>query len=391
MAGAVGRHGYGAVHSRRLAELAGVSKTTLYGHFEGVEGCFVALLDELFERAAERVAEASEWGAGPGGRMQAGLESLASIVEANPAGAHLVLVDSLGLGSAGTGWRDRAERRLEKLVSEIFRSEGVPISGLSARVIVGGAWHCGFRALRDGRPEDVRRQVPVLAAWALSHCNGGTEQEVAISLRTAEPSEELGWQKPPSSAAARIDLTQRERIVRAVAQLVAEQGHGELSIPKISARAGTSNATYYENFRSKDEALEIALDALTERALRTFVAAFEAQRNWASGVAGAVGSLCHHIATEPIFAQLAFFELPASGQMGLARFEAMLDAFVAALEPKAAGARSPQGPGRVLGDAIAGGTWEAIRHELAQDRRESLPELAPRLAAAALAPFETDG
>jgi len=45
----------------------------------------------------------------------------------------------------------------------------------------------------------------------------------------------------------------------------------------------------------------------------------------------------------------------------------------------------------VLGDAIAGGVWEAIRHELAHDRRESLPGLAPRLAAAALAPFETDG
>lgn len=102
MAVAVHRHGYEEVGSSRLAELAVVSKSTLYRHFEGVEGCFVALLDGLVEQAAERIAEASKRGEGLEGRMRAGLESLASIVGANPAYAHLVLVDSLALGAPGT-------------------------------------------------------------------------------------------------------------------------------------------------------------------------------------------------------------------------------------------------------------------------------------------------
>ena len=37
--------------------------------------------------------------------------------------------------------------------------------------------------------------------------------------------------------------------------------------------------------------------------------------------------------------------------------------------------------------AITGGTWAVIQHEIAEGRREQLPQLAPEVVEFALAPF----
>ena len=37
--------------------------------------------------------------------------------------------------------------------------------------------------------------------------------------------------------------------------------------------------------------------------------------------------------------------------------------------------------------AITGGTWAVIQHEIAEGRREQLPELAPEVVEFVLAPF----
>ena len=60
--------------------------------------------------------------------------------------------------------------------------------------------------------------------------------------------------EPPDSRRSRDELSQRERIVRAAARVVVARGYEKLSIPTISAEAGTSHQTFYEHFRSKRDA-----------------------------------------------------------------------------------------------------------------------------------------
>ena len=59
------------------------------------------------------------------------------------------------------------------------------------------------------------------------------------------------WDERPDSIANRLTLSQRERIVRAAAMVVAEKGYEKLSIPAIASGAGVSNQTFYEHFQQR--------------------------------------------------------------------------------------------------------------------------------------------
>jgi hypothetical protein len=57
-----------------------------------------------------------------------------------------------------------------------------------------------------------------------------------------------------------------------------------------------------------------------------------------------------------------------------------IGAFTAFLDPGAFGATTPRHPPRVVTNAISGGAWAVIQHEIADGHRAALPHLAPELA-----------
>lgn len=387
MVEAVRRHGYAETTITELVALAGVSKSAFYESFESKEACFVATFEEIVEQASERIGAAYRSRQGLRERLGAGLEAFVEIIASEPTAARLVLVDSLALGAAGVGCREQAAERFETMLAQSFAQEPQrgALSELQLRAIVAGIRRVAYRCLRDGELERLREGVPSLAEWALGYPGGAAD--VAVPSAPAAEVEGPGWEEPPSSPRARAELSQRERIMRAAAQLAAEGGYGSLGIPAISARAGTSNETLYGEFGSKQEAFLAAEAALSERALGVGAAAFATRESWAEGVACGLGALLAHIATEPIYARLAFFELPASGPDGLEHSDRTTEAFIAFLRPEAFGASTPRQVPEVVAEAIGGAIWAAIQHELAGGQAEALPELAPQLAAIALAPF----
>ena len=81
MVEAVARHGYAATTVHELTALAGVTKKTLYRHFEDKQDCFLATYDLVVRDGVQRIsaayrsAEAAGGGAASGGQRdwQAGL------------------------------------------------------------------------------------------------------------------------------------------------------------------------------------------------------------------------------------------------------------------------------------------------------------------------------
>ena len=55
MVEAVAQHGLPATTVRELVALAGVSSRAFYQHFELLEDCFLATVDQIVERASEQV------------------------------------------------------------------------------------------------------------------------------------------------------------------------------------------------------------------------------------------------------------------------------------------------------------------------------------------------
>jgi AcrR family transcriptional regulator len=397
---AVSRHGYAGVTLRELVGLAGVSKSTFYEHFESKQDCFLAGFDEIVNEAGAQIDDARDAGSSPPARLRAALAAAAELATAMPAAASLVLVDSLSLGTAGAERREAAAARVEGILRESFEEEPGrgAVSALTLRGIAGGLRRIAYRSLRSGRPELLAEHADELVEWAFGYQRAGTGHErvepsvaaapPAASATEAEDGDEQapGWDEPPSSPRSRRTLTQRERIVRAVARLAAEKGFASLSVPAISGAAGVSNQTFYQEFAGKQEAFLAAFDNLAELALRQAVPAFQAQREWPQAVAAAVGALLSFLAANPLFARLAFFELPAAGLVGLERAEAASERFTAFLQPEAV-PPGIQAPPQVVIEAIGGGMFTLIQHEVSHGRIEALPQLGPEIAGFALVPY----
>ena len=67
--------------------------------------------------------------------------------------------------------------------------------------------------------------------------------------------------------------SQRERMLQAIVELVAESGYAGTTVGGIAARAGVSRTTFYEQFATKEECFQAAYDAVVEQMVEAIVAA----------------------------------------------------------------------------------------------------------------------
>ena len=195
------------------------------------------------------------------------------------------------------------------------------------------------------------------------------------------------WREPANSDRSRAELSQRERIMRATAQVAVEKGYVGLSIAAISAAAGTSNQTFYEHFTSKQEAFLNSHEALVRKALERIATAVGSQDGWIAGTAAGIVALLGCFVRDPLLRTMAFVERPAAGVAGLESAETLLDLFTAFLRPEPLPAGVMRRPPEVVVEAIAGGLWAAVEGETTEGGVDSVAGLAADLLDVALVPF----
>lgn len=398
---AVARHGYGGTSVREVTVLAGVSKGAFYEHFANKQDCFLATFDVVVGETAREVTRAY---AAPGEfpeKMTHALSRFLELVVEQPAAASLAAVESLTLGTEGVVHREGGSEIFERLVAESFRmSPGErEVSESTICAIVNGVGGLVYRGLRGGRQAELPALVELLVDWGFSYRRADTEivsRAVAEAgrARPVDPdakdeSDGPGWDEPPNSPLSKVSLTQRERIVRAAAGVVVENGYGSLTIPAISGAAGTSNQTFYEYFETKHEAFLAAFEEIAAAALGHALTAFRSAGSGPEAIGAGLRGLTEYIAAHEMFARLAFFELPAAGPRALDRADATLDAVTAFLKPPLA----PEGiggpPPAAIREAIGTGIWAVIQREIAHGRGATLPELAPELTRIVMAPLQS--
>lgn len=398
MVEAVARHGFASTTVRELVALAGVSKSTFYEHFDSKEDCFLVTFDNVVAQFTEQVEVAYNGAGDMRTRLVAALGRLMDLVIERPEAAAFASVDSLTLGTAGIGHRERAWGAFEEMARQYFLATSEEeVSDLTVRAIIAGLSGVVYRRLRSGSVKDLPGLVEPLIDWALSYQGAESEairRAAAAAGRPApkraepeEGEETLGWEEPPDSPISRSVLSQRERIIRGAARVVVERGYESLSIPAISAAAGTSNQTFYENFSSKREAFIAAYEVASREALQVSYEAFEDAPGKPEAVGTALRTMTEYIAGNHIYARLAFCELPSAGPPALDRADETMDRLVSLLEP-GKGSKEPGGSAsRVALEATASGIWFAIQREIAHDRADSLPDKAPELAKIAMSPL----
>jgi len=171
---------------------------------------------------------------------------------------------------------------------------------------------------------------------------------------------------------------QRERILAATEELIAEKGAAKTTIEAIVKLAGVSSVTFYEHFRDKEECFLAAFDRAVEGLRTELREAVPVDWDREEQVRAGLAALLAAIDAEPARARLCFVEAQKDGPLMRARYDAALDAAAEELADP-------------LGQAIAGGLAWLLRERLELGGGGSVRELLPQMTDVVLAPQPTNG
>jgi AcrR family transcriptional regulator len=184
-----------------------------------------------------------------------------------------------------------------------------------------------------------------------------------------------------------VAQNQRERMLLATAELVAERGYQKTTIELIAKTARVALSTFYEQFSSKEECFLAAFDETMDAAAEVFAELLDPEREWAEQIAAGLEIALEMVVKEPVRAKLCIVEAQAAGGASLARYQAMLERLAPKLRegrihnPRAS--RLPDG----LEVAIVGGLAWLIHQRLVADRIDEVKGLLPEMLQVTLTPY----
>lgn len=181
---------------------------------------------------------------------------------------------------------------------------------------------------------------------------------------------------------ALVAQVQRERLLEAMTEVVAELGYQEVTVAKVLARARISKITFYDLFDNKEqcflaayeEALAQAFERI-ERACDAEAAAPPEQR-----LEAASDALLDFLAEEPHVARLCVVEILAAGPAGRERRAVTMDRFALMMERLLSEIRPDEALTPIAVRALIGGAEEVIFGAVERGQTTELPQMAPDVA-----------
>jgi AcrR family transcriptional regulator len=180
---------------------------------------------------------------------------------------------------------------------------------------------------------------------------------------------------------------QRERMLLAVAEAVAEQGFVTTTVADIISRARLSRRTFYEHFADKEECFLAAYDTVVEQLLIAVRQAYDQADSWTQKVHDGLETFLAYLAAEPAFARMCIVEVVAAGPEARGRRDAAMRVFVEFLEPGRDEAPKQLVVPRLAAEIVVGGIYEIIYSRLQRDAADELIEMLPELLYCALVPY----
>jgi len=208
-----------------------------------------------------------------------------------------------------------------------------------------------------------------------------------LSQRLASKPAPRRGEAPPSGT---LPAPQRERILNATEQLIAERGCAGTSIEAIVKAASVSSVTFYDFFDGKEECFVAAFDRAAEAGAAEIQNATQGL-SWPEQIATGLRTLAALVAAEPERARLCLIEAQTGGPQLSVRYEAALDRVALKLREGRALDTAPAGLPATHEEATAGALAWLLREHLETGDVKGLETLYPQLVDIALAPYLGDG
>jgi AcrR family transcriptional regulator len=168
----------------------------------------------------------------------------------------------------------------------------------------------------------------------------------------------------------------RDRILAAMAQLVADKGYAAVTTGDLARAARISKRTFYDHFADKEQCLLAAYEAAAAQVYDACerAAAANAAAPWRERVDAVIATYLKALAAQPDMTRVFHVEIQAAGAAALElhlqfnlRYAALLQRIV-----RSGGERTLPQP---LAIALLGAVNELVLHAVAGDRTRRLPSL----------------
>jgi AcrR family transcriptional regulator len=179
---------------------------------------------------------------------------------------------------------------------------------------------------------------------------------------------------------------ERQRLLEAVAVVVAEVGYPALTDEAIAERAGMPLEDFRARFADADACFMAAYDDGIGRLVTAVWTAFEAEHGWLPQVHAGLAAFLGFLAGDPVTARLLMVDVLAA-PAALEHRHAALQGFVVFIRP----ATHEAPPGLHVPDTVTehvvGGIKEIVFSRILQGATDRLPELLPDLVYCATVPY----
>jgi AcrR family transcriptional regulator len=202
-----------------------------------------------------------------------------------------------------------------------------------------------------------------------------------LATKTKKPRGEQTAHRPDVAA------DQRQRLLAATEQLIAERGCPGATIERIAKRARVSSVTFYDHFAGKEDAFVAAFERASGEARVRLQEETPAGLPWPEQIRAGLRVLLVEIAANPERAKLCLVEAPRGGPQLLAHYERTLDRAVLKLrEGRLFGSVADDLPAATEETTAAGLAW-LLRERLETAGAEGIERMLPELIDVALRPF----
>jgi AcrR family transcriptional regulator len=374
----ISQRGYKATTVAHAIALAGVSRRAFYELFPNKEECFLATYDIVVARSRKRVLDAWAGERGWANRVHAGAKALLDDVAEQPKGPRLVLVEALGVGPKSRERMQLAGFTFERMVVGAYQlaPDGVALSQLTARGIVGGVRQVVFKRLREGRERELLSLTDEVLDWIESY------RTPAVARLGVPPS--LVPRQAPTPAAFLARDDRRARVLGAVVHLTLDEGYSQLTDPQIAQFAGVSTEAFHKQFPSKEEAFLAAIDEFVAEALDSVRPALEEADEWSAGVYRVMVAFVQYVVEHEALLRIAFIDVFEVGPAIIGRLTRSVEELAKLL---AGSAPEPRRGPSIAQEAIAGALWAIVASYVSNSRLKRLPCAVDQLTFTVLAPY----
>jgi AcrR family transcriptional regulator len=375
----ISERGYSSTTVAHVIGLAGVSRRAFYEQFSNKQECFLATYDIVVARSRKQVLEAWNSERGWANRLHASYKTFLDDIVADPKGAHLVLVDSLGIGLKARERLHLAGSAYERLVAAAFRAspDTTPLPPIASHAIVGGVRHVVFNRLREGRVSELRHLADELLDWVEAYRSPATTR-----LNMIAPKRPPDIPLAPAAFLAGDD--KRARVLGSVVHLTLDEGYAELTDPQIAQFAGISTEAFHKQFANKEECFLAVLDEFVAEALDSVRGRFHSAASWPEGVYRAMSAFVEYLVAHEALLRMAFVDLFEVGPGMVGRMTRSVEDFTKLLTDH--GPQPRRGPEVAL-EAVTGALWAIISGYVANGHLSRLPCLVDHLVFTVLAPY----